>query len=75
MTNVPGHPFLEPKNHASKGIKKTMELGGGGRFQALKSKLSEEKGVTNPGGLAAFIGAKKYGQKKMTAMAVKGKKG
>ncbi len=71
-THVDGHPYLEPKNHASKGIGKSMELGGGGRFQALKTKLAS-KGATNPAGLAAYIGAKKYGQKKMTSMAKAGK--
>lgn len=72
-TNVPGHPFIEPKNHASKGFGKSMELGGGGRFQALKTKLAA-KGATNPGGLAAFIGNKKYGKAKMQSMAKAGKK-
>lgn len=48
-------------------------LGQGGRFSALKQKLSGEKGVTNPGGLAAYIGAKKYGKGKMQSMAAKGR--
>lgn len=47
-------------------------LGEGGRFAALKQKLSGRKGVTNPGGLAAFIGRKKYGAKKMSSMASAG---
>lgn len=50
------------------------KLGNGERFRDLKNRLSKEKGVTNPGGLAAVIGAKKYGQKKMTAMASAGKR-
>lgn len=50
-----------------------MKLGGGGRFAALKAKLGKE-GAKSPGGLAAFIGRKKYGKKKMAAMAAKGKK-
>lgn len=49
-------------------------LGEGGRFAALKGKLAKKPGVTNPGALAAFIGRKKYGAKKMGAMAAKGKK-
>ena len=53
---------------------KSMALGGGGRFAALKAKLSHEKGVTNPGALAAKIGRRKYGKKKMSAMAVAGRK-
>jgi len=49
-------------------------LGSGGRFAALKQKLSSKPGVTNPGALAAAIGRRKYGAKKMGAMAAAGKK-
>jgi hypothetical protein len=49
-------------------------LGSGGRFKALKSKLSKRKGVTNPGALAAAIGRKKWGAKKMASMAAAGRK-
>lgn len=45
------------------------KLGSGARFAALKSKLANEKGVRNPGALAAAIGAKKYGASKMASMA------
>jgi hypothetical protein len=48
-------------------------LGQGGRFAALKSKLAKRPGVTNPAGLAAFIGRKKYGAKKMANLAAGGK--
>lgn len=51
------------------------KLGSGTRFKNLKNKLAHEKGVKNPGAVAAAIGAKKYGQQKMTKMAIKGKKG
>ena len=44
-------------------------LGQGGRFAALKQKLAGQKGVTNPGALAASIGRKKYGASKMADMA------
>jgi hypothetical protein len=47
-------------------------LGEGGRFAALKQKLGKQKGVTNPGALAASIGRKKYGAAKMASMARKG---
>ena len=47
-------------------------LGQGGRFAALKNKL-KKRGAKNPGGLAAFIGRKKYGAKKFQKLAVKGK--
>lgn len=48
-------------------------LGEGGRFAALKKKLSGRAGVTDPGALAASIGRKKYGAKKMAKMAAAGK--
>lgn len=51
------------------------KLGSGTRFKNLKNKLAHEKGVKNPGAVAAAIGREKYGNKKMTKMAVKGKKG
>ena len=50
-----------------------MKLGGGGRFKKLKAKLTKQ-GAKNPAALAASIGRKKYGNKKMTAMAASGKK-
>ncbi len=43
-----------------------MKLGGGGRF----AKLAKAKGPA----LAAFIGRKKYGAKKMAAMSAAGRK-
>lgn len=52
---------------------KSMKLGGGGRFEKLKNQLSDRKGVSNPGALAAYIGSKKYGPAKMGKMAAKGK--
>lgn len=53
---------------------KEPKLGSGERFAKLKATLSKEPGVTDPGGLAASIGAKKYGQEAMTKMAQAGKK-
>lgn len=53
---------------------KYPSLGTGERFAALKSKLSKKKGVTNPGALAASIGRKKFGNKKMAKMAAAGRK-
>jgi len=44
------------------------KLGSGGRFKALEKKLSNRKGVTNARALAAYIGRKKYGAKKMGRM-------
>lgn len=48
-------------------------LGSGGRFAALEQSLSKKPGVTNPKALAASIGRKKYGAKKMASMAAGGK--
>jgi len=53
--------------------KKKAKLGSGGRFKTLSSKL-KNKGVKNPKALAAWIGRKKYGKKKMAAMSKKGRK-
>jgi len=53
---------------------KSMKPGGGGRFAKLKGELSHEKGITNPGAVAASIGRKKYGEKKMAAFSAAGRK-
>lgn len=45
---------------------KSNKLGGGGRFQQLKN-----EGMS--GGLAAYIGRRMYGKKKMAQMAAKGR--
>lgn len=54
-------------------MEKSMEPGGGGRFAALKSKLSA-RGAKNPGGLAGFLGRKKYGAKKMAQWSASGRR-
>lgn len=54
--------------------KKQPKLGSGARFKALKGKLAKKKGVTNPGALAAAIGRKKYGAKKMASMSAAGRR-
>ena len=54
--------------------KKNMgKLGSGKRFAALKKKLAA-KGASNPGALAASIGRKKYGKKKMSKWSASGRK-
>lgn len=53
---------------------KNAPLGEGGRFEALKQSLAGKKGIYNPAGLAAAIGRKKYGAKKMAAMSAAGRK-
>lgn len=52
----------------------SMKPGGGGRFKALEGKLSHEKGIKHPGALAAYIGRKKYGAKKMAKWSAAGEK-
>ena len=54
---------------------KSMKLGGGGRFQKLTNKLEKEgKSKESAKAIAASIGRKKYGAKKMFEMAAKGRK-
>ena len=55
-------------------MSKSMKPGGGGRFAALKEKLSHRPGVTDPGALAAAIGRKKYGAAKMAKFSAEGRK-
>ena len=50
----------------------SMRPGGGGRFAKLKGELAA-KGAKNPGALAAAIGRKRYGKKKMAAWSAKGR--
>jgi hypothetical protein len=49
------------------------KLGSGKRFGSLKRKLAKQ-GVSNPDALAAAIGRKKYGKKRMAKMAAAGRK-
>ena len=51
---------------------KKPKLGSGVGFKNLTAKL-KKSGAKNPKALAAFIGRKKYGKKKMSAMATKAK--
>ena len=55
------------------GRKKKPPLGSGKRFKKTVSNL-KKRGARNPKALAAYIGRKKYGAKKMAAMAAKGKR-
>lgn len=50
-----------------------QKLGSGKRFKDLENKL-EKKGVDNPSALAAYIGIRKYGKKRMMELAKAGKK-
>lgn len=51
----------------------TAPLGSGGRFAALKKKLAA-KGASDPAGLAASIGRKKYGRAAFQRMSAAGRK-
>lgn len=52
---------------------KKAKLGSGKRFAAIEKKAAAS-GAKNPGAVAAAAGIKKYGVKKMEAMAHKAKK-
>ena len=49
------------------------KLGSGARFKHLKNMLAKKPGIKDPGAVAAAIGIKKYGQKKMTQLSQHGK--
>lgn len=51
---------------------KQPKLGSGKRFKSLANKLAR-KGVDDPDAVAAAIGRKRYGNKKMSSMAQKGR--
>ena len=63
-SNIPQEVTMVRKK---KKVAKKPPLGSGGRFKALSGKL-KKKGVKNPNALAAWIGRKKYGKKKMTKL-------
>lgn len=55
-------------------MKKSMKLGGGGRFAKLvKSLKSKGKGTGAAKAIAASIGRKKYGKSAFQKLAAKGK--
>jgi len=49
------------------------KLGSGSRFKAVE-KSAAKSGASNPAAVAAAVGMKKYGVKKMESMAQAGKK-
>lgn len=73
----PGYPHLTTCVRFSKASvihgNKSMKPGGGGRFQRLEDEL-EDKGVRDPGALAAKIGMKKYGKSKFQKWAASGRR-
>ena len=61
------------RNYKSKPGHKKPKLGTGERFKTLKRKL-KKKGAKNPAALAAFIGRKKFGKKKMAKLSTAGRR-
>lgn len=55
--------------------KKSMKLGGGGRFATLSSKIQQKEGLSKKAAdaIAATVGRKKYGAKKFAQLSRKGK--
>jgi hypothetical protein len=54
---------------------KPLKLGGGGRFEKLKDEIvSSGKSPKNASAIAASVGRKKYGVKKMATWSSQGKK-
>lgn len=53
--------------------KKRPKLGSGKRFKMLANKMARE-GVEDPDAVAASIGRRKYGNKRMQSMAIQGRK-
>lgn len=49
------------------------KLGSGARFKAVE-RSAEKSGASNPAAVAAAVGRKKFGNKKMSQLAAKGKK-
>lgn len=49
------------------------KLGSGQRFAALEKSIASRGNVRNPAAVAASIGRKKWGKKKMASMAAKGR--
>lgn len=49
-------------------------VGSGRRFAGLEATLAGRPGVKNPRALAAAIGRRKYGSKRMAALAAAGKR-
>jgi len=53
--------------------KKSMKLGGGGRFAKVKA-AAARSGAKNPAAVAAAAGMAKYGKERMEQMAAAGRK-
>ena len=54
-------------------VKKTAKLGSGKRFKAVMAS-AKAGGARDPAAVAAVVGRKKYGKKKMAKLSAKGRK-
>jgi len=64
--------IMAKKKKSNKNNEHKPALGSGERFRRLKAKLATR--ATTPGALAAWIGRKKYGKKKMAKLSAEGRK-
>lgn len=55
-------------------MEKKPKLGTGARFKKLEHSIAAKGNVSDPGAVAASIGRKKYGEKKMAKMSAAGRK-
>lgn len=66
-------PFHEEELRKALRRKKKPKLGSGERFEQLSRELAA-RGVRDPDALAAWIGRKKYGKKRMAELAASGRR-
>lgn len=67
------NPMFKEKYSGEK-MEHKPKLGSGKRFKKLSSALAKQPGIKDPNALAAAIGRKKFGNKKMSQMSQAGKK-
>lgn len=67
--------MIDKKKSAKTYKGKSLKPGGGGKFAKLKDELMEKgKSEESANAIAATVGRKKYGARKMTAWSSQGKK-
>lgn len=54
--------------------RRRYKLGSGKRFRTLQLELAKRPGVRNPRALAAWIGDRKYGKRKMALLSARGRR-
>lgn len=73
MAKAKGQKLAAAAEKAYEKVKARSKLGEGKRFRAL-SKALAAKGAKDPDALAAWIGRKKLGRKRMAGLAAAGRK-